>query len=56
MSDFHDYLQEQLKDHDFKVEWDALQPELHSIQAVINEKVQQGLIQKYLSEKDKVGH
>lgn len=51
MSDFRDYLQEQLKDSEFKAEWDALQPERAIIQAMIDARKQSGLTQQQLSER-----
>lgn len=51
MSDFQDYLQEQLKNAEFKDEWDALQPERAIIQAMIDARKQSGLTQKQLSER-----
>ena len=36
MSDFRGYLSEQLKDPEFKKEWDALEPEFNVIQAMID--------------------
>lgn len=36
MSDFRKYLDKQLKDPEFKAEWDALQPELAIMQAMID--------------------
>ena len=51
MSDFRDYLNEQLKRPDFKTEWDALQPELAIAQAMIDARKESGLTQKQLSER-----
>lgn len=51
MSDFRDYLNQQLKDPAFKAEWDALQPELAIMQAMIDARRQSGLTQKQLSER-----
>ena len=51
MSDFRDYLNQQLKDPAFKAEWDALQPELAIMQAMIDARKQSGLTQKQLSER-----
>lgn len=36
MSDFEAFWAEQLKDPEFKAEWDALQPEFAAIQAEID--------------------
>ena len=51
MSDFRNYLNQQLKDPAFKAEWDALQPELAIMQAMIDARKQSGLTQKQLSER-----
>ena len=51
MSDFRNYLDQQLKDPAFKAEWDALQPELAIMQAMIDARKQSGLTQKQLSER-----
>lgn len=36
MSDFRNYLSEQLEDTEFKEEWDSLEPEYNTIQAIID--------------------
>lgn len=51
MSDFRKYLDEQLKDPEFKAEWNALQPELAIMQAIIDARKSTGLTQKQLSER-----
>ena len=51
MSDFRKYLDKQLKDPEFKAEWDALQPELAIMQAMIDARKSTGLTQKQLSER-----
>lgn len=51
MTNFIDFLDEQLKDPEFKEEWEALQPERAIIQAIINARKSSGLTQKQLSEK-----
>ena len=51
MSDFRKYLDKQLKDPEFKAEWDALQPELAIMQAMIDARKNSGLTKKQLSEK-----
>jgi transcriptional regulator with XRE-family HTH domain len=48
---FDDFLQEQLKDPEFKKEYEALQPERAIIQAIIDARKQSGLTQKELSER-----
>ncbi len=51
MSDFRNYLNEQLKDPDFRKEWDALEPEFNTIQALIDARKKSNLTQKQLAEK-----
>jgi len=51
MSNFNDYLAEQLKDPIFKAEYDALEPEFTILQAMIDARKTTGLTQKQLSEK-----
>lgn len=51
MSDFRRYLDEQVRDPEFKKEWDALQPELAIVQAMIDARKKTGLTQKQLSER-----
>lgn len=46
---FDDFLEEQLKDPEIKKEWDALQPEMAIIQAIIDARRSSGLTQKELS-------
>ena len=42
-------LQEQLKDPDFKKEWDDIQPEMDVIRAMIDARIEQNLTQKELA-------
>ena len=51
MTNFNDFLQEQLKDPEVKAEYDALEPEFSIIQAVIDARKESGLTQKQLSER-----
>ena len=51
MSDFRNFLNKQLKDPEFKAEWEALQPELSLVQAMIDARKVSGLTQKELSER-----
>lgn len=51
MTNFKDFLEEQLKDPEFKTEWEALQPERAIMQAMIDARKRSGLTQKQLSEK-----
>lgn len=50
-SEFDNFLQEQLKDPEFRKEYEALQPKRAIIQAIIDARHQSGLTQKELSEK-----
>ena len=51
MSNFKDFLNEQLKDENLKKEYDALRPEMAIIQAMIDARKDSGMTQKELSEK-----
>ena len=49
MSEFQELLQDQLKDPDFKKEWDDIQPEMDVIRAMIDARIEQNLTQKELA-------
>lgn len=51
MTKFKDFLNEQLKDEEFKKEYEALEPEFAVIQAMIDARKLKGLTQKELSER-----
>lgn len=51
MSDFRSYLNEQLKDEEFKAEYEKLEPEFSIIQAMINARKTNNMTQKELSER-----
>ena len=51
MKTFDNYLQEKLKNPEFKAEYDALEPEFSIMQAMIDARNESGLTQKELSEK-----
>ena len=51
MSEFRDFLKEQLQNPEFKKEWDHLQPELDVIRAIVDARISQNLTQKELAEK-----
>lgn len=51
MTNFNDFLNEQLKDEDLKKEYDALEPEFTIIKAMIDARKDSGMTQKELSEK-----
>lgn len=50
MSSYNDYKKKVLQDPDVKAEYDALQPEYDIIQAMIDARNKEGLMQKELSE------
>ena len=47
---FRETLNEQLKDPEFKAEWDALDPEFQIMKAIIKGRAEQNLTQKQLAE------
>lgn len=49
MTNFDEYLNEQLKNPEFKAEFDALEPEFAIVQAIIDARKKTGLTQKELS-------
>ena len=51
MDDFEKLLDDQLKDPEFRAEWDALQPERALVQAMIDARKRTGLTQKQLAER-----
>ena len=51
MTNFKDFLNEQLKDENLKKEYDALEPEFTIIKAMIDARKDTGMTQKELSEK-----
>ena len=51
MTNLNDFVKEQLKDPDFKKEYEALRPEAAIIQAMINARKASGITQKELAEK-----
>ena len=48
---FEDFLEEQLKDDEFRAEYEALEPEMAIIQAMIDARYNSGLTSEELSEK-----
>jgi len=50
MKRFDNYLKEQLKDEEFKREWNILQPELEVMKAIVDARTSMNLTQKQLSE------
>lgn len=51
MTNFNDFLKEQLKDPEIKAEYEALEPEFAIIQAMIDARKLKGITQKELSER-----
>ena len=51
MSEFREFLEEQLQDPEFRKEWDALEPEFAIVQAIIDARKTSGITQKQLSER-----
>lgn len=51
MSEFKDFLNEQLQNPEFKKEWDDIQPEMDVIRAMIDMRISQNLTQKELAER-----
>ena len=51
MQKFRDFLEEQLKDPEFKKEYEAIQPEMAVIRALVDARISQNLTQKQLSER-----
>lgn len=51
MTNYRDFLNEQLKNPEFKKEYDALEPEFSIIQAMLDARTAAGLTQKDLAER-----
>ena len=51
MQKFSDFLDEQLKDPDFRKEYEAIQPEMAVIRALVDARISRNLTQKQLSER-----
>ena len=51
MKKFDTFLEEQMKDPDFKSEFENLQPELDVIRAIVDARTSQNLTQKQLSDR-----
>lgn len=51
MSDFQEYLKTQMENPEFKKEWDNLEPEFNTIQALIDARKRCNMTQKELAEK-----
>ena len=51
MSEFREFLNEQLQDPEFRKEWDVLEPEFTIVQALMEARKNVGMTQKQLSER-----
>ena len=51
MSEFQDFLEEQLQDDEFRKEWEDIQPEMDVIRAMVDARISQNLTQKELAER-----
>ena len=51
MRTFNDMLEEQLKDDEFRKEYESIQPEMDVIRAIVNARASQNLTQKELAER-----
>lgn len=51
MSEFQEFLEEQLQDDEFKKEWEDIQPEMDVIRAMVDARISQNLTQKELAER-----
>lgn len=51
MDDFERFLEEQLKNPEFKKEWEDFQPELELMKQVIGERMEQNISQRELADR-----
>ena len=51
MSEFQEFLSEQLQDNEFRKEWEDIQPEMDVIRAMVDARISQNLTQKELAER-----
>ncbi|MDE5719072.1 MAG: helix-turn-helix transcriptional regulator [Lachnospiraceae bacterium] len=51
MSEFQEFLEEQLHDDEFRKEWEDIQPEMDVIRAMVDARISQNLTQKELAER-----
>lgn len=51
MSEFQDFLKEQLQNDEFRKEWEDIQPEMDVIRAMVDARISQNLTQKELAER-----
>ncbi len=51
MSEFQEFLNDQLQDDEFRKEWEDIQPEMDVIRAMVDARISQNLTQKELAER-----
>lgn len=51
MKKFNDFLDEQLQDEEFRIEYEGMQPEFNIIKAIVDARISQNLTQKELAER-----
>lgn len=51
MSEFKNFLNEQLQDEELKKEWENIQPEMDVIRAMVDARISQNLTQKELADR-----
>lgn len=51
MSEFRDFLKEQLKNEELRKEWEDIQPEMNVIRAMVDARISQNLTQKELADR-----
>lgn len=51
MSEFQEFLNEQLQDDEYRKEWEDIQPEMDVIRAMVDARISQNLTQKELAER-----
>ena len=51
MSEFKEFLEEQLQDDELRKEWEHIQPEMDIIRAMVDARISQNLTQKELAER-----
>ncbi len=54
MSEFQEFLSEQLQDDEFRKEWEDIQPEMDVIRAMVDARISQNLTQKELAERTEI--
>ncbi|MBU5473634.1 helix-turn-helix domain-containing protein [Roseburia sp. MSJ-14] len=51
MSEFREFLNEQLQDEEFQKEWNDIQPEMDVIRAIVDARISRNLTQKELAQR-----